>query len=70
VFAPANTPLDVVAKLNRAVAEIQKDGQIQKKIESLAMDVSVGSPQELSTMLAKESDFYSVILKRTNTKLD
>jgi len=70
VFAPANTPSDVVAKLNRAVAEIQKDGQIQKKIESLAMDVSVGSPQELSTMLAKESDFYSVILKRTGTKLD
>jgi hypothetical protein len=34
------------------------------------MDVSVGSPQELSTMLAKESGFYSVILKRTNTKLD
>jgi tripartite-type tricarboxylate transporter receptor subunit TctC len=70
VFAPVNTPPEVVAKLNRAVAEIQKDGQIQKKIESLAMDVSVGSPQELSTMLAKESDFYSVILKRTNTKLD
>lgn len=70
VFAPVNTPSGVVAKLNRAIAEIQKDGQIQKKIESLAMDVSVGSPQELSTMLAKESDFYSVILKRTNTKLD
>ena len=70
VFAPVNTPPDVVAKLNRAIAEIQKDGQVQKKIESLAMDVSVSSPQELSIMLAKESDFYSVILKRTNTKLD
>ena len=70
VFAPVNTPPEVVAKLNRTVAEIQKDGYIQKKIESLAMDVSVGSPQELSAMLAKESDFYSVILKRTSTKLD
>ena len=70
VFAPANTPPEVVAKLNRAMAEIQKDGTIQKKIENQAMDVTVVSPKELSTMLAKESDFYSAILKRTSTKLD
>lgn len=70
VFAPANTPPEVVAKLNRAMAEIQKDGNIQKKIENQAMDVTVISPKALSTMLAKESDFYSAILKRTSTKLD
>ncbi len=70
VFAPANTPPAVVAKLNRAMAEIQKDGNIQKKIESQAMDVTVVSPKELSTMLSKESEFYSAILKRTSTKLD
>ena len=70
VFAPANTPPAIVDKLNRAMTEIQKDGNIQKKIESQAMDVTVVSPKELSTMLAKESDFYSAILKRTSTKLD
>ncbi len=70
VFAPTNTPPEVVAKLNRAMAEIQKDGSIQKKIENQAMDVTVVSPQELSAMLAKESEFYSAILKRTSTKLD
>ena len=70
VFAPANTPPAIVDKLNRAMTEIQKDGNIQKKIESQAMDVTVVTPKELSTMLATESDFYSAILKRTNTKLD
>jgi tripartite-type tricarboxylate transporter receptor subunit TctC len=70
MFAPANTPPEVIAKLNRAMNEIQKDGNIQKKIENQAMDVTVVSPKELSTMLAKESDFYSAILKRTSTKLD
>lgn len=70
MFAPANTPQDVVAKLNRAMADIKKDGTIQKKIEAQAMDVTVVSPQELSTMLAKEGDFYAAILKKTSTKLD
>lgn len=70
LFAPANTPTEIVDKLNRTMADIQKDGGIQKKIENQAMDVTIVSPAETSTMLAKESAFYSEILKRTQTKLD
>lgn len=70
MFAPAHTPPEIVSKLNQAMAEIQKDGSIQKKIESQAMDVTVLSPKELSEMLARESLFYSAILQRTSTKLD
>ena len=70
LFAPPGTPANVIEKLNNAMAEIQKDGNIQKKIESQAMDVTVVTPKETSQMLAKESALYADILKRTNTKLD
>ncbi|MDO9023069.1 tripartite tricarboxylate transporter substrate binding protein [Zwartia sp.] len=70
LFAPTNTPPEVIDKLNRAMVDIQKDGSIQKKIENQAMDVTVVSPKELSAMLSAESDFYSAILKQTSTKLD
>lgn len=70
LFAPTNTPPEVIDKLNRAMMDIQKDGSIQKKIENQAMDVTVVSPKELSAMLSAESDFYSAILKQTSTKLD
>lgn len=70
LFAPANTPPAVIAKLNQAMEAIKKDGAVQKKIESQAMDVTIGSPEEVSKMLSEERDFYGAILKRTNAKLD
>ena len=70
LFAPANTPPAVIAKLNQAMEAIKKDGAVQKKIESQAMDVTIGSPEEVSNMLSAERDFYGAILKRTNAKLD
>ena len=70
LFAPANTPPAVIAKLNQAMEAIKKDGAVQKKIESQAMDVTIGSPEEVRKMLSAERDFYGAILKRTNAKLD
>lgn len=70
LFAPANTPPAVIAKLNQAMEAIKNDGVIQKKIESQAMDVTIGSPEEVRKMLSAERDFYGAILKRTNAKLD
>jgi tripartite-type tricarboxylate transporter receptor subunit TctC len=70
LFAPANTPPAVIAKLNQAMEAIKKDGVVQKKIESQAMDVTIGSPEEVRKMLSAERDFYGAILKRTNAKLD
>ena len=70
LFAPANTPPAVIAKLNQAMEAIKKDGAVQKKIESQAMDVTIGSPEEVSMMLSAERNFYGAILKRTNAKLD
>lgn len=70
LFAPPGTPASVIEKLNSAMADIQKDGHIQKKIENQAMDVTIVTPQQTREMLAKESTTYAEILKRTNTKID
>ena len=70
LFAPANTTPAVIAKLNQAMEAIKNDGVVQKKIESQAMDVTIGSPEEVSKILSAERNFYGAILKRTNAKLD
>ena len=70
LFAPANTPPAIIAKINQALEAIKKDGVIQKKIEAQAMDVTIMSPAAVSKMLVEERDFYGAILKRTNAKLD
>lgn len=70
LFAPAGLPKDVLVRLNAAMTEIQLDGVVQKKIESQAMDVKVSTPKELSTMMAKESNFYGAIIKRTGARID
>lgn len=70
LFAPSGLPKEVLARLNTAMIAIQRDGVVQKKIESQAMDVKVSTPLELSAMMAKERDFYGEIVKRTGARVD
>lgn len=70
LFAPAGTPEHVIARLNQAMATMQREGIIQKAIESQAIDVAVSSPDDMRALLKKERAFYSDIVERTNAKID
>ncbi len=70
LFAPAGTPKSVIGRLNQAMEAIQREGTIQKAIESQAIDVAISSPEEMHELLKKERGFYSNIIERTNAKID
>lgn len=70
LFAPAGTPEHVIKRLNQAMATVQREGIIQKAIQSQAIDVAVSSPDDMRTLLKKERTFYSNIIERTNAKVD
>ncbi|KAB2905547.1 MAG: tripartite tricarboxylate transporter substrate binding protein [Burkholderiaceae bacterium] len=70
VFAPAGTPADVVARLNKVLNESMKQPDTLKKLESVGAEPIGSTPQELATHLAKELDRWGKLIKERNIRLD
>ncbi|WP_299451364.1 tripartite tricarboxylate transporter substrate binding protein [uncultured Pigmentiphaga sp.] len=63
VFAPAGTPPEVVAKLNKAFNDVMASPAIRQRFESMGLDVAGGSPEDMSRYLAKETEIYQDIAR-------
>lgn len=70
VFAPAGTPPEVVAKLNKVLNDGMKDPETLKKLESIGAEPIGTSPQELATHLSKELDRWGKLIKERNIRMD
>ena len=54
IFAPAKTPLAVIAKLNKALNEVLADKDIIKRLEDHGADVETSTPEQLGAMVKDE----------------
>ena len=70
VFAPAGTPPEVVAKLNKVLNDAMKEPDTLKKLESVGAEPIGTTPQELATHLNKELDRWGKLIKERNIRLD
>lgn len=60
-LAPANTPPDVVAKLNKTLDDILKSPEMTQRFASMGLDVVGGPPKDMATHLDKETSVYTQI---------
>ena len=51
IFAPAGTPPDIVATLNKALNEVLADPEVRKKALELGIDARGSTPQEIQDRL-------------------
>ena len=63
VFAPANTPHDVVSVLEQALAKVANDASYRKLIEPTGTDVYYAPSQEFGVFLREEIQRFAEILK-------
>lgn len=63
LFAPANTPKDVIAKLNDAANKAIKDPAVGAKLAELSADVVGTTPEELGEHVKKELAKWGPIAK-------
>ncbi|WP_227870810.1 Bug family tripartite tricarboxylate transporter substrate binding protein [Orrella marina] len=64
VFAPANTPQDVVEKLFTAIESAMMNEEVQKNIQSAGTDVKVSaSPAAFSEFLQENNKFWRDLVK-------
>ena len=69
-FAPAGTPPEVVARLNKVLNGLMKDPETLKKLESVGAEPIGSTTQELATHLNKELDRWGKLIKERNIRLD
>lgn len=66
--APARTPLEIVAKVNRDMQALLKDDAVIRQIEQRAAVPAPGTPIEFADFIKKEIDTWGVVVKATGTK--
>ena len=70
ILAPARTPPDIVAKLQREVARIIHSPEIKNKLSTQGADPIGNSPEEMGRWLAAEKDRWAKLIKATGFKLE
>lgn len=70
VFAPAGTPPERVAYLNRAITGILKSPEISRKINDAGGEVVAGTPEELAARLEADIARWSRVVKLSGAVID
>ena len=70
VVAPAGTPRDVIAELNRAFRQAVAAPETRARLDALDAESKVGSPEDLDKMLTAERARWSEVVKAANIKME
>lgn len=70
MFLPAGTPPDVVAKLQKAVAETMQEPDVRKRITGLGADPVGSTPAQFADYLKKEDAKWAEVVRKGNIRLD
>ena len=70
VFAPAETPLDVITKLNKALVKIVNDKAMREKFAGLGFDAFGSTPDELGVFVATELVKWTKLIKNAGIQAE
>ena len=70
LVAPARTPSDVIAALNRALAATLEDAGVKKSLGDLGVDIIGGTPEQFASYIKSEIPKWTAIIKASGAKLD
>jgi tripartite-type tricarboxylate transporter receptor subunit TctC len=63
LLAPAGTPKDIVARVNKDVNTVLADPELVQRLQDLGLIIDAGSPQMLNDFLAAERARWSKLIK-------
>jgi tripartite-type tricarboxylate transporter receptor subunit TctC len=70
LLAPAKTPPEIVARLNREVLAALKSDAVKSRIAEQGADVAGGSPEDFARFIREETERLSGVIKRAKIQLD
>jgi tripartite-type tricarboxylate transporter receptor subunit TctC len=70
MFAPANTPAPVVAKLNAALVKVLADPEVRKKLAEQGAEPYSEKPEQFAEFIRKEAAKWSKVVKDSGASAD
>ena len=61
--APAGTPPEIVARLDREISSIMTDPAVKEKAEAVSMSFTPGSPKAFADQVAREWDLWGRVIR-------
>lgn len=69
IFAPKNTPQDIVNKLNQEIAKALTNQEVLEKFKNLGAETQHSSPDQLVSLVHQKTDLYNQIVKQASIKI-
>jgi tripartite-type tricarboxylate transporter receptor subunit TctC len=70
LFAPANTPSDVIAKWHNEIVRVVKLPDVRERIEKMGFDVVANSPQEYATIVRNDIRKWQRVVQMSGAKAE
>jgi tripartite-type tricarboxylate transporter receptor subunit TctC len=70
MWAPAGTPKEIIARLNRSVARILKQPEVQERLRAGGADPAPSTPEGFAHAIAQDIATWSKVVKAGNIKID
>jgi len=70
IVAPAGTPPEIVAKLNRAINDSLGSDQTQVTLKKIGFQSNIGTPQDLAAFIAAEMARWAEVAKIAHVKIE
>jgi tripartite-type tricarboxylate transporter receptor subunit TctC len=70
IFAPAGTPPDVVAKLEKTLAQAIHDPGVAARLQSMAINPSNDTPEQFKALIASDIVKFRAVAKAANLKFE
>jgi tripartite-type tricarboxylate transporter receptor subunit TctC len=70
LLAPAKTPDEVIAKLNRTVAQIMKQADVRRDLLQLGFSTTTSSSEEFQTLIASDIDRFATLTQKIGLRAD
>ena len=68
LFAPAGTPKEIVARLNRETITVLEQADVRARLAAIGIDVSASTPEELRAEVFSEFDKWTKVFRDANIK--
>ena len=70
LFAPANTPADIINRLNREIGAILAHTEIKAKLSDQGVDAITGTPQDMVKLIAADLEKWAKVVKATGAQIN
>jgi tripartite-type tricarboxylate transporter receptor subunit TctC len=70
LMVPAGTPPDIVRRLSLAVQEAYKKPQVQKSFSDLGVEAAASTPEQLSTLIRRDTELWGQVVKAGSVTLN